>query len=96
MNAAFRQVLCDALKFQASLTIASPCSDRMHRAAFDYGLRERMAHAMKLLSRDGVSASGVAKSIGYSNQASFSTAFKKYYDRLPRETRRSSSKFLTP
>jgi AraC-like DNA-binding protein len=63
---------------------------------FDYGLRQRMAHAMTLLTKDGVSASEVAKAIGYSNQASFSTAFKKYYGHPPREARRSTSKFLTP
>jgi AraC-like DNA-binding protein len=63
---------------------------------FDYGLRQRMAHAMGLLANDGVSASEVSKAIGYSNQASFSTAFKKFYGHTPRDARRSTSKFLVP
>jgi AraC-like DNA-binding protein len=63
---------------------------------FDYGLRQRMAHAMSLLVNDEVSASEVSKMIGYSNQASFSTAFKKFFGHTPRDARRSSSRFLVP
>lgn len=61
---------------------------------FDYGLRQRMAHAMHLLADEGLSASEVSKDIGYSNQASFSTAFKKYYGRTPRDVRRTTGKLL--
>ena len=55
---------------------------------FEYGLRERMTHALNLMTNEGASASEAARAIGYSNQASFSTAFKKFYGYSPRESRR--------
>lgn len=55
---------------------------------FEYGLRERMTHALNLMNNEGASASEAAQAIGYSNQASFSTAFKKFYGYSPREARR--------
>ena len=55
---------------------------------FEYGLRERMTHALTLMNNEGASASEAARAIGYSNQASFSTAFKKFYGYSPRDARR--------
>jgi len=55
---------------------------------FEYGLRERMTHALNLINTEGASASEAARAIGYSNQASFSTAFKKFYGYSPRDARR--------
>ncbi len=58
---------------------------------FEYGLRERMTYALRLMSEDGISASEAARAIGYSSPASFSTAFKKYYGYLPRDVRRRAA-----
>ncbi|WEK47877.1 MAG: AraC family transcriptional regulator [Candidatus Andeanibacterium colombiense] len=58
---------------------------------FEFANRHRMQHAMSLLSTRHIPISEVANAVGYRSQASFSTAFKEFFGRLPRDVRRESS-----
>ncbi|MBO9602821.1 MAG: helix-turn-helix transcriptional regulator [Novosphingobium sp.] len=58
---------------------------------FEFANQHRMQHAMTLLSTRHIPISEVAQAIGYRSQASFSTAFKEFFGRLPRDVRRESS-----
>ena len=59
---------------------------------FDFGNRHRMQHAMKLLVARQHSVAEVAAAVGYRSQASFSTAFKDFFNQLPRDVRRTSQR----
>jgi AraC-like DNA-binding protein len=58
---------------------------------FEFANEHRMQHAMKLLSTRHIPISEVAHAVGYRSQASFSTAFKEYFGRLPRDVRREGA-----
>jgi len=58
---------------------------------FEFANRHRMQHAMMLLSTRHIPISEVAHAVGYRSQASFSTAFKEYFGRLPRDVRREGA-----
>lgn len=58
---------------------------------FEFANQHRMQHAMNLLSTRHIPISEVAHSVGYRSQASFSTAFKEYFGRLPRDVRREGA-----
>ena len=58
---------------------------------FEFANQHRMQHAMVLLMSRHVPISEVASTVGYRSQASFSTAFKAFFGRLPREVRRTGS-----
>ncbi|NIB45034.1 helix-turn-helix transcriptional regulator [Pseudomaricurvus alkylphenolicus] len=50
----------------------------------EYLLRQRMINAADML-KQGVSATEVAHQVGYKEQSSFTRAFKRYYNILPRD-----------
>lgn len=50
----------------------------------EYLLRQRMINAADML-KQGLSATEVAHQVGYKEQSSFTRAFKRYYDILPRD-----------
>lgn len=58
---------------------------------FEFANHHRMQHAMMLLSTRHIPISQVAHAVGYRSQASFSTAFKEHFGRLPRDVRRDGA-----
>jgi len=58
---------------------------------FECGHHYKMKEALRLLAEEKLSVGMVANAVGYQHQASFSAAFKEYYDILPREAKKLSS-----
>lgn len=58
---------------------------------FEFANQHRMEYAITLLSTRHIPISEVAHAVGYRSQASFSTAFKEYFGRLPRDVRREGA-----
>jgi AraC-like DNA-binding protein len=54
---------------------------------YDFGLRCRMQHALKLLRDDGVTVDDTSSEVGYAHPTSFATAFFKYFGMRPREVK---------
>ncbi|MNC47164.1 HTH-type transcriptional activator RhaS [compost metagenome] len=53
----------------------------------DYVTKLRMAMAEQLLQENELKASDIARLVGYSGFSSFSTAFKKYSGKSPKDYR---------
>jgi AraC family transcriptional regulator, transcriptional activator of the genes for pyochelin and ferripyochelin receptors len=56
--------------------------------AFNLLRHARLSKARSLLSDSDLSLSEIALAVGYSNQANFTTAFRKHYGRTPKTVRR--------
>ncbi len=54
---------------------------------FDFSLRCRMQHALKLLREQHMSAAQVAEAVGYGHQSSFTTAFRRQFGLCPKDAR---------
>lgn len=54
---------------------------------FDFSLRCRMQHALKLLREQHLPAAQVAEAVGYSHQSSFATAFRRQFGLCPKDAR---------
>jgi AraC-like DNA-binding protein len=54
---------------------------------FDFSIRCRMQHALKLLREQQMPVARVAEAVGYSHQTSFATAFRRHFGMRPREVR---------
>lgn len=57
------------------------------RTVFEFRKAHRMDRAMSLLSEERLSVAEVAEAVGYSRQASFTTAFKAHFGFLPKVAR---------
>ncbi len=55
---------------------------------FDFSLRCRMQHALKLLRSEHIPIVQVAEAVGYRHQASFATAFRRHFGMRPKDVRR--------
>jgi len=56
---------------------------------FDFSVRCRMQHALRLLREQHMSVGRVAEAVGFSHQTSFATAFRRHFGMRPRDTRSS-------
>jgi AraC family transcriptional regulator len=70
--------------------------NRAFRAAvgmpiYHFVIQQRLEHARGLLRNDSMPLAEVAMSCGFSNQAHFSTAFRRHVGVTPREFRRSGA-----
>jgi AraC-like DNA-binding protein len=54
---------------------------------FEFGIGNRMKHALQLLRYQQKSVDQVAQAVGYRHQTSFSSAFREYFGFLPRDAR---------
>lgn len=54
---------------------------------FDFSLRCRMQHALKLLRDQHMTAAQVAEAVGYGHQSSFATAFRRQFGLCPKDAR---------
>jgi AraC-like DNA-binding protein len=54
---------------------------------FDFSVRCRMQHALRLLREQHLSVALVAEAVGYSHQTSFATAFRRHFGMRPRDSR---------
>jgi AraC-like DNA-binding protein len=55
---------------------------------FDYSLRCRMQHALKLLRSERLPIIQVGRAVGYNHQSSFATAFRRHFGMRPKDVRR--------
>ncbi len=55
---------------------------------FDFSIRCRMQHALKLLRTACVPIVDVGQAVGYRHQAAFATAFRRHFGMRPKEVRR--------
>lgn len=58
---------------------------------FEYGLRCRMNHALRLLVEERLPVGQVALSAGYQHQTSFTSAFRDFFGFAPKDARRLAS-----
>jgi AraC-like DNA-binding protein len=56
---------------------------------FDFSLRCRMQHALKLLRSEHIPIVQVGEAVGYRHQASFATAFRRHFGMRPKDVRRT-------
>jgi AraC-like DNA-binding protein len=61
---------------------------------FDFSLRSRMQHALRLLRDPHLPVARVAEAVGYGHQTSFATAFRRHFGVRPRDVRRSAMERL--
>jgi AraC-like DNA-binding protein len=54
---------------------------------FEFSVRCRMQHALKLLRERSLPVARIAESVGYSHQTSFATAFRRHFGMSPRDVR---------
>jgi len=54
---------------------------------FEFSVRCRMQHALKLLRERSMPVARIAESVGYSHQTSFATAFRRHFGMSPRDVR---------
>ncbi len=54
---------------------------------FEFSLRCRMQHALKLLREQHMPAAQVAEAVGYGHQSSFATAFRREFGLCPKDAR---------
>lgn len=59
---------------------------------FEFSLRCRMQHALRLLRDPRQQVARVAEAVGYGHQTSFATAFRRHFGVRPRDVRRSAVK----
>jgi AraC-like DNA-binding protein len=64
--------------------------ERFGRTIFDYGMDQRMRHALELLRERSRSISQVAEEAGYQHQTSFTAAFRDHFGFLPSDARRGT------
>jgi AraC-like DNA-binding protein len=57
---------------------------------FNFSVRYRMEHAMKLLADRDMPVSRIAEAVGYSHQTSFATAFRRHFGVCPKKLRAPS------
>jgi AraC-like DNA-binding protein len=55
---------------------------------FDYSLRCRMQHALKMLRTERTPITQVSRAVGYIHQTSFATAFRRHFGMCPKDVRR--------
>lgn len=54
---------------------------------FDFSVRCRMQHALRLLRERQVPVARIAETVGYAHQTSFATAFRRHFGMSPRQVR---------
>lgn len=58
---------------------------------FEYGHRQRMSEALRLLIEDRLAVNQVASSVGYQHQTSFTASFREHFGFTPKDARRMAS-----
>lgn len=82
MQAIAQWMGCNANTLQQHFRQAFACT------IFEHLRKSRLERAASALQRDGISVARAAEIAGYSNQANFSTAFRRHFGQTPRNFRK--------